>query len=138
MQLYNVDQSQRHIFYFLFIAGERVCRNPFRAEFRCEDSAIPQGYDDFGIRLRAEDAGRQGWNHRGRRFASERRPIHLYILSILILCSKLTIIKISASKSVMKILDISDTMVATMAGGAADCQFWTRIVAKYCRYIVDN
>ncbi|VDK49525.1 unnamed protein product [Anisakis simplex] len=23
-------------------------------------------------------------------------------------------------------------MVATMAGGAADCQFWTRIVAKYC------
>lgn len=38
----------------------------------------------------------------------------------------------SASKSVMKILDIGDRMVATMAGGAADCQFWTRIVAKYC------
>ena len=25
-------------------------------------------------------------------------------------------------------------MVATMAGGAADCQFWTRYVAKYCKY----
>jgi len=37
-----------------------------------------------------------------------------------------------SSKSVMKILDISDRMVATMAGGAADCQFWTRVVAKYC------
>jgi len=37
-----------------------------------------------------------------------------------------------ASKSVMKILDVADLMVATMAGGAADCQFWTRIVAKYC------
>ncbi|EJW83180.1 proteasome subunit beta type, partial [Wuchereria bancrofti] len=37
-----------------------------------------------------------------------------------------------SSKSVMKILDIGDRMVATMAGGAADCQFWTRIVAKYC------
>uniref|UniRef100_A0A1I7WTJ5 proteasome endopeptidase complex n=1 Tax=Heterorhabditis bacteriophora TaxID=37862 RepID=A0A1I7WTJ5_HETBA len=32
----------------------------------------------------------------------------------------------------MKILDIGDSMVATMAGGAADCQFWTRTVAKYC------
>jgi len=37
-----------------------------------------------------------------------------------------------SSKSVMKILDISENMVATMAGGAADCQFWTRVVAKYC------
>ncbi|VDM55913.1 unnamed protein product [Angiostrongylus costaricensis] len=37
-----------------------------------------------------------------------------------------------SSKSVMKILDIGDRMVATMAGGAADCQFWTRTVAKYC------
>ncbi|VDD97569.1 unnamed protein product, partial [Enterobius vermicularis] len=37
-----------------------------------------------------------------------------------------------ASKDVMKILDVGDRMVATMAGGAADCQFWTRIVAKYC------
>ncbi|CAO4363573.1 unnamed protein product [Caenorhabditis nigoni] len=37
-----------------------------------------------------------------------------------------------SSKSVRKIFDINDRMVATMAGGAADCQFWTRIVAKYC------
>uniref|UniRef100_A0A158Q8D3 Proteasome endopeptidase complex n=1 Tax=Elaeophora elaphi TaxID=1147741 RepID=A0A158Q8D3_9BILA len=40
-----------------------------------------------------------------------------------------------SSKSVMKILDIGDRMVATMAGGAADCQFWTRIVAKYCTLV---
>ncbi|KAI1708302.1 proteasome subunit domain-containing protein [Ditylenchus destructor] len=37
-----------------------------------------------------------------------------------------------SSKTVMKIIPINDHMVATMAGGAADCQFWTRIVAKYC------
>ncbi|VDN07320.1 unnamed protein product [Thelazia callipaeda] len=37
-----------------------------------------------------------------------------------------------SSKSIMKVLDIGDRMVATMAGGAADCQFWTRVVAKYC------
>ncbi|KAI6182380.1 Proteasome endopeptidase complex [Aphelenchoides bicaudatus] len=37
-----------------------------------------------------------------------------------------------ASATVDKILDINDKMVATMAGGAADCQFWIRVVAKYC------
>eukprot|EP00080_Pristionchus_pacificus_P006594 PDM66614.1 pbs-5 [Pristionchus pacificus] len=37
-----------------------------------------------------------------------------------------------SSKSVMKILDVSEHMVATMAGGAADCQFWCRTVNKYC------
>jgi hypothetical protein len=39
----------------------------------------------------------------------------------------------SASATVNKILDINDKMVATMAGGAADCQFWIRMVAKYCK-----
>lgn len=33
----------------------------------------------------------------------------------------------------MKILDVSEHMVATMAGGAADCQFWCRTVNKYCK-----
>jgi len=37
-----------------------------------------------------------------------------------------------ASKTVKKILHINDRMVATMAGGAADCQFWIKVVAKYC------
>jgi len=37
-----------------------------------------------------------------------------------------------ASATVNKVLDINDMMVATMAGGAADCQFWIRVVAKYC------
>jgi len=38
-----------------------------------------------------------------------------------------------SSQNVMKILHIADHLVATMAGGAADCQFWTRVVAKYCK-----
>ncbi|KAI6178812.1 Proteasome endopeptidase complex [Aphelenchoides besseyi] len=37
-----------------------------------------------------------------------------------------------ASATVNKILDINDHIVATMAGGAADCQFWIRMVSKYC------
>jgi len=36
------------------------------------------------------------------------------------------------SKTVMKIIPVNDRMVATMAGGAADCQFWTRVLSKYC------
>lgn len=38
-----------------------------------------------------------------------------------------------ATQNVMKVLEISDHMVATMAGGAADCQFWIRQLAKQCR-----
>lgn len=37
-----------------------------------------------------------------------------------------------SSATVNKIIDINERMVATMAGGAADCQFWTRMVSKYC------
>lgn len=44
-------------------------------------------------------------------------------------------LQIAASKTVQKIIPINDRMVATMAGGAADCQFWTRVVAKYCRWV---
>ncbi|KAL3103655.1 hypothetical protein niasHS_000291 [Heterodera schachtii] len=37
-----------------------------------------------------------------------------------------------SSKTVEKIIPINDQLVATMAGGAADCQYWTRVVSKYC------
>jgi 20S proteasome subunit beta 5 len=37
------------------------------------------------------------------------------------------------SSTVMKILEISDHILATMAGGAADCQFWTRVLAKQAK-----
>jgi len=36
------------------------------------------------------------------------------------------------SRTIMKILPIGDHMVGTMAGGAADCQFWMRFLTKYC------
>uniref|UniRef100_A0A914IB81 proteasome endopeptidase complex n=1 Tax=Globodera rostochiensis TaxID=31243 RepID=A0A914IB81_GLORO len=37
-----------------------------------------------------------------------------------------------SSKTVMKIIPINDRMVTTLAGGAADCLYWTRHVSKYC------
>jgi len=41
--------------------------------------------------------------------------------------------KYIATQNVMKVLEVSDHLVATMAGGAADCQFWIRVLAKQCR-----
>jgi len=41
--------------------------------------------------------------------------------------------KYIGTQRVMKVLEVSDHLLATMAGGAADCQFWTRVLAKQCR-----
>ncbi|NXK43336.1 PSB5 protein, partial [Piprites chloris] len=38
-----------------------------------------------------------------------------------------------ASQSVRKVQGVSGRIVATMAGGAADCAFWQRLVARQCR-----
>ena len=38
-----------------------------------------------------------------------------------------------ASQTVMKLLVINDYMLGTMAGGAADCQFWFRVLSQECR-----
>ncbi|NXY39371.1 PSB5 protein, partial [Pomatorhinus ruficollis] len=38
-----------------------------------------------------------------------------------------------ASQSVLKVLPINSRILGTMAGGAADCSFWQRLVARQCR-----
>ncbi|XP_065509101.1 proteasome subunit beta type-5 [Caloenas nicobarica] len=38
-----------------------------------------------------------------------------------------------ASQTVEKVLEISERLVGTMAGGAADCSFWERLLARQCR-----
>ncbi|XP_053824618.1 proteasome subunit beta type-5 isoform X2 [Vidua chalybeata] len=38
-----------------------------------------------------------------------------------------------ASQSVRKVLPINPRIIGTMAGGAADCSFWQRLVARQCR-----
>ncbi|KNH05309.1 20S proteasome beta 5 subunit [Perkinsela sp. CCAP 1560/4] len=38
-----------------------------------------------------------------------------------------------ASQTVMKLLHINENMLGTMAGGAADCQFWFRVLSQECR-----
>ncbi|GKE17615.1 proteasome subunit beta type, partial [Tanacetum coccineum] len=39
------------------------------------------------------------------------------------------------SQSVMKIIKINGYMLGTMAGGAADCQFWHRNLGTKSTYI---
>lgn len=38
-----------------------------------------------------------------------------------------------SSQSVRKVLEITDYLLGTMAGGAADCQFWERDLGRRCR-----
>lgn len=38
-----------------------------------------------------------------------------------------------ASQTVQKVLEINDQLLGTMAGGAADCQYWERVLGMECR-----
>lgn len=38
-----------------------------------------------------------------------------------------------ASQEVKKIIKINDFLLGTMAGGAADCSYWERVLSKLCR-----
>ena len=38
-----------------------------------------------------------------------------------------------SSNQVRKVIEINDFLLGTMAGGAADCQFWEKYVAMQCR-----
>jgi 20S proteasome subunit beta 5 len=38
-----------------------------------------------------------------------------------------------ASQSVKKVIEINSMLLGTMAGGAADCQFWERDLGRQCR-----
>jgi len=38
-----------------------------------------------------------------------------------------------ASQTVKKVIEINPYLLGTMAGGAADCSFWERFLAKHCR-----
>lgn len=38
-----------------------------------------------------------------------------------------------SSNNVRKVIEINEFLLGTMAGGAADCQFWERYVAMQCR-----
>lgn len=38
-----------------------------------------------------------------------------------------------ASQTVKKVIEINDCLLGTMAGGAADCQFWLAVLSQQCR-----
>lgn len=39
----------------------------------------------------------------------------------------------SGSQTMKKIVEINDYLLGTLAGGAADCVYWDRVLAKQCR-----
>jgi len=38
-----------------------------------------------------------------------------------------------SSNNVRKVIETNEFLIATLAGGAADCQFWLRYVAMQCK-----
>ena len=38
-----------------------------------------------------------------------------------------------SSHTVRKVIEVNDFLLGTMAGGAADCQFWERDLTRQCR-----
>jgi len=43
-----------------------------------------------------------------------------------------------ASQTVKKVIEINPYLLGTMAGGAADCAFWERVLAKECRFVISE
>ncbi|KRY73555.1 Proteasome subunit beta type-5 [Trichinella pseudospiralis] len=40
---------------------------------------------------------------------------------------------LKTSSTVMKVIPLSGRILSTLAGGAADCQFWLRVISKFCK-----
>ncbi len=63
------------------------------------------------------------------------------LLVVLSVCSILKSVNFSfeilifvlASGEVKKVIEINPYLLGTMAGGAADCAFWERVLARHCR-----
>jgi len=53
--------------------------------------------------------------------------------TILVADSRATSGEYIGSGSVRKIIPITETLLGTMAGGAADCTYWERVLSKQCR-----
>jgi len=41
--------------------------------------------------------------------------------------------ELAASQTVKKVIEINPYLLGTMAGGAADCSYWERVLARHCR-----
>ena len=70
------------------------------------------------------------------------RSLHIYYILSHILpyhtsyISNYTILSYTintASQSVKKVIEINPFLLGTMAGGAADCQYWERDLGRQCR-----
>ena len=53
----------------------------------------------------------------------------LFVVQLFFTCFS----KISGSGEMKKIVEINDYLLGTLAGGAADCVYWDRVLAKQCR-----
>lgn len=58
--------------------------------------------------------------------------VQTYIISLTDI-TKLYSLLFAGSQVMKKIVEINDFLLGTLAGGAADCVYWDRVLAKQCR-----
>ncbi|KRX73777.1 Proteasome subunit beta type-5 [Trichinella sp. T6] len=49
------------------------------------------------------------------------------------ICIHTEVLVLKTSSTVMKVIPLSGRILSTLAGGAADCQFWLRVISKICK-----
>ncbi|VDP99067.1 unnamed protein product [Trichobilharzia regenti] len=81
-------------------------------------------YKDLSVHLSELDLDR-----------SRKSEIHVQLLEATLVSSPriASSLHALASGTTKKIIEIDKFLLGTMAGGAADCQFWERVLTKHCR-----
>jgi 20S proteasome alpha/beta subunit len=63
-----------------------------------------------------------------------QRPVVLSVCLFGKICNYICLLFVFiASGEVKKVIEINPYLLGTMAGGAADCAFWERVLARDCR-----
>lgn len=82
----------------------------------CRPAAVPRGIPKFDHKKGTTTLGFQ-----------------FYGGIILAVDSRASVGQYIGSQTVMKVVEINDYLLGTLAGGAADCQYWERVLAMECR-----
>jgi len=109
-----------------------------------EESLVPKDYTSFDFKLASIDDPSQFLDRLKSSNAPEKKVADIkkgtttlgFVFKdgvIIAVDSRATMGSFVGSENVRKVIEISPFLLGTMAGGAADCQFWQRVVGKECR-----
>jgi len=109
-----------------------------------EEPLVPQDYTSFDFKLASMDDPSQFLDRLKASNVPEKKVADIkkgtttlgFVFKegvIIAVDSRATMGSFVGSENVRKVIEISPFLLGTMAGGAADCQFWQRVVGMECR-----